>query len=65
MMTGRWVCTKRQKDACNASSRRPEFCGYFAVEQPQPLAQVHVPLQAQSSPHVQRAGVAAQPHEVV
>jgi hypothetical protein len=53
------------EDACNAFSRRPELCRYFAVEQPQPLAQVHVPLQAQSSPHAQRAGLAAQPHEVV
>jgi len=50
---------------CDASFRHPELCRYFAAEQPQPLAQVHVPLQAQSSPHVQRAGLAAQPHEVV
>jgi hypothetical protein len=48
-----------------ASFRRRELGCYFAVEQPQPLAQVHVPLQAQSSPQVQRAGLAAQPHEVV
>jgi hypothetical protein len=46
-------------------TRHPELCRYFAVEQPQPFAQVHVPVQAQSSSHVQRAGFATQPHEVV
>jgi hypothetical protein len=42
-----------------------ELCRYFAVEQRQPFAQAHVPVQVQSSPHVQRAGLATQPHEVV
>ena len=56
---------QRRKDALEASFRRRGLGCYFAVEQPQPLAQLHVPLQAQSSPHVQRAGLAAQPHEVV
>jgi len=48
------------------SSLQPlELAGYFVGEQPQPLAQVHAPLQGQLSPHVQREGVAAHPHEVV
>ena len=65
VMPGPLAMHHTTEDACHASSRRAELCRYFAVEQPQPLAQVHVPLQAQSSPHVQRARLAAQPHEVV
>lgn len=50
-------------DSSVANVLRPAL-RYFAFAQSQPFAQVHVPVQAQCSAHVQRAGLAAQPHEL-